>query len=136
MPQDRGAGLISMAAGVLVFILFVVFAVQLLFSLYASSTVTAVAHDAAARAASDPVAPREPIEADIRAHLGQMGEEAVLTWGDEDDDGDGIPDTVSLRVVVAPPRLVPRSIGDGVGLGVVDRTARVRIERPVAEIGP
>ena len=50
--DDRGAGLISTAAGVVVFLVFLLFAVQLLFGLYASSTVTAVANDAAVRAAS------------------------------------------------------------------------------------
>ena len=38
-----GAGLISTAAGVVVFLVFLLFAVQLLFGLYASSTVNAVA---------------------------------------------------------------------------------------------
>ncbi|MFP5255660.1 MAG: hypothetical protein ACLGI8_07390 [Acidimicrobiia bacterium] len=136
MAQDRGAGLVSTAAGTLVFILFVVFAVQLLFSLYASSTVTAVAHDAAARAASDPQAPLTPIEADVRRQLGRMGAGAELSWRAEDSDGDGLADTIALRVVVVPPRLVPRSIGDGVGMGVVDRTARVRIEQPITGTAP
>lgn len=133
MRGERGAGLISTAAGVLVFLLFVVFAVQLLFSLYASSTVTAVAHDAAARAASDPTPDLDRIAAEARAHLGRMGEDAVLTWHSDDVDGDGEADTIALRVVVAPPRLVPRSLGEGVGLGTVDRTARVRVERPVED---
>jgi hypothetical protein len=134
--RDHGAGLISTAAGVLVFLLFLVFAVQLLFSLYASSTVTAVAHDAAARAASDPAPDLDRIAAEARAHLGRMGEDADLRWQTEDADRDGEADTVTLRIVVVPPRLVPRSIGEGVGLGTVDRTARVRIERPTESSSP
>jgi len=136
MRRDDGTGLISTAAGVLVFLLFLVFAVQLLFSLYASSTVTAVAHDAAARAASDPDPDLDRIAAEARAHLGRMGERADLIWQTEDDDGDGEPDLVALRIVVVPPRLVPRSIGQGVGLGAVDRTARVRVERPIEVMSP
>lgn len=136
MRRDHGTGLISTAAGVLVFLLFLVFAVQLLFSLYASSTVTAVAHDAAARAASDPTPDLGQIAAEARDHLGRMGEGAEMIWHTEDDDGDGEPDLVALRIVVVPPRLVPRSIGQGVGLGAVDRTARVRIERPIAVTSP
>lgn len=136
MRSEGGSGLISSAAGVLVFLVFVTFAVQLLFSLYASSTVTAVAHDAAARLARDPAADPGPVEADARRHLGRLGDDAELTWRTEDADGDGAADTVVLRIVVIPPRFVPRSIGDGVGLGVVDRTARVRIERPVQEVRP
>lgn len=125
---ERGAGLIATAAGVLVFLLFVLFAVQLLFSLYASSTVTAIAHDAAARAATSPDPDLELIERDARQQLGRVGETAAFTWSTEDLDGDGVVDSIALRVVAAPPRLVPRSIGDGVGLGPIDRTVTVRVE--------
>ena len=48
---ERGAGLLSTVAGVVVFLVFLLFAVQLLFGLYATSTVNAVANDAATRAA-------------------------------------------------------------------------------------
>lgn len=136
MRGERGAGLISSSAGILVFILFLVFAVQLLFSLYASSTVTAVAHDAAARAASAPERDWALIGDEARGHLGRMGEDADLTWSTEDADGDGEVDTVALRIIVVPPRLVPRSMGEGVGLGAIDRTARVRLEQLVEVGGP
>lgn len=136
MRGDRGAGLIASSAGILVFILFVVFAVQLLFSLYASSMVTAVAHDAAARAASAPERDWDLIGDEARDHLGRMGDEAELTWHLEDADRDGELDTVALRIVVVPPRLVPRSVGDGVGLGAIDRTARARLEQLVGPVRP
>ncbi|MET0728593.1 MAG: hypothetical protein ABWZ76_09890 [Acidimicrobiales bacterium] len=129
MPHpDRGGGAISTAAGVLVFLCFVLFAVQLLFALYASSTVTAVTHDAAQRAALQDAPPRDVIEADARASLGQVGDHATFTWTSLDSDGDGGADTVVLRVLATPPRFVPRSIGDGVGLGQIERTVRVRVE--------
>jgi hypothetical protein len=121
-------GAISTAAGVLVFLLFLVGAVQLLFSLYASSTVTAVANDAAMRAAGQGAPPLEAIEAEARATLGQIGEDATFTWATDDTDGDGADDTVVLRVEARPPRFVPRSIGDGLGFGEIDRTVRVRVE--------
>ncbi len=127
---DRGVGVISTAAGVLVFLLFLVGAVQLLFSLYASSTVTAVANDAASRAAGQAAPPLEAIEADARATLGQIGEQARFTWGTDDADGDGSDDTVVLRVEARPPRFVPPSIGAGLGLTEIDRTVRVRLEEP------
>lgn len=126
--RERGAGLISTAAGVVVFLMFLVFAVQLLYGLYASSTVTAVVHDAAQRAAAPGAPPVGTIEADARASLGRVGEEASFEWAQEDTDGDGLADTVVLRVVADPPRFVPRSLGDGVGLGPIDRTVRVRLE--------
>jgi hypothetical protein len=126
--HDRGTGAISTAAGVLVFLIFLVGTVQLLFSLYASSTVTAVANDAAQRAAAAGAPPLSVIEADARATLGRVGDEASFTWSRDDADGDGADDTVVLRVIARPPRFVPPSIGDGIGLGAIDRTIRVRLE--------
>jgi hypothetical protein len=126
--HDRGTGAISTAAGVLVFLIFLVGAVQLLFSLYASSTVTAVANDAAQRAAAAGAPPLSVIEADARATLGRVGDEASFTWRRDDADGDGADDTLVLRVIARPPRFVPPSIGDGIGLGAIDRTIRVRLE--------
>ena len=125
--QDAGAGLISTAAGVVVFLMFVLFAVQLLFGLYASSTVTAVANDAATRAAAADSPSLPVIEADARANLGRIGDDARFTWTSDDENGDGHDDTVVLTVVVEPPRFVPSSLAPG-GFGEVRRTVRVRIE--------
>lgn len=128
MRGDRGAGIISTAAGVVVFLMFLLFAVQLLFALYASSTVTAVTSDAAHRAASSDAPDLRSIEADARSNLGQVGDDAEFTWDAIDSDGDGEPDTIALEVVAVPPRFVPASIGGVVGFGEIRRTARVRIE--------
>lgn len=128
--DDRGAGLISTAAGVMVFLVFLMFAVQLLFGLYASSTVTAVANDAVQRAATRDAPPLEIIEAEARANLGQVGDRATFRWHTEDADGDGGIDTVVLDVVATPPRLVPTSVGSAAGFGEVRRTVRARIEAP------
>lgn len=128
--RERGVGAISTAAGVLVFLVFLLGAVQLLFSLYASSTVTAVANDAANRAAANEAPPLAMIEADARASLGAIGDGATFVWQVDDADGDGTDDTIVLRVTAAPPRFVPPSIGDGLGFGVIDRTVRVRVEEP------
>lgn len=126
--RDCGAGLLSTAAGVLVFLVFLLFAVQLLFGLYASSTVTAVANDAAQRAAAAGAPPLDVIESDARASLGRVGDDAEFTWTLEDADGDGVDDTVILRVVAVPPRLVPTSIGSTAGFGDIRRTVRARLE--------
>jgi Flp pilus assembly protein TadG len=127
--QDRGAGLLSTAAGVVVFLVFLLFAVQLLFGLYASSTVTAVANDAATRAASAHAPSLAVIEAEARASLGEIGEEASFTWALDDSDGDGVDDTVVLEVVASPPRFIPSSIGGSIGLDEVRRLVRIRTER-------
>ncbi len=126
--SDRGAGLISSAAGVVVFLMFLMFAVQLLFGLYASSTVTAVANDAAQRAATRAAPPLSIIEAEARAELGKIGDDATFTWTTDDANTDGQIDTIVLEVVAVPPRFVPESIGGAVGFGEVRRTVRVRSE--------
>jgi hypothetical protein len=126
---DAGAGLISTASGVVVVLMFLLFAVQLLVGLYTSTVVTAVANDAARRAASEGAPQRATITDDARQLLGRVGDTATFRWGDEDRDGDGIVDTVALTVVARPPRFVPPSIGGRVGLDRIERTARVRAER-------
>lgn len=130
--SDRGVGLIASASGVLVFLVFLTFAVQLLFGLYATSMVTAVAADATQRAASTDGAPLEVIEADARASLGRVGDTATFQWSREDTDADGIDDTIVLAVTIDPPRFVPASLGDATGFGQIQRTARARVEQLVS----
>lgn len=127
-PVDRGSGLLSSVAGVVVFLVFLLFAVQLLFGLYATSTVSAVANDAATRAASAEAPSVPQIEADARASLGEVGRTAQFTWWEDDADGDGEPDTVVLEVVADPPRFIPASMGGTVGLDQIRRVVRVRRE--------
>ena len=126
--DETAAGLLSTAAGVVVFLVFLLFAVQLLFGLYASSTITAVANDAARRAAEDGAPPLPLIEADARHSLGAVGDSAEFRWERDDSDGDGAADTVVLSVVASPPRFIPPSIGGAIGLDEVRRTVRVRME--------
>ena len=116
----------------LVFLVFLTFAVQLLFGLYATSMVTAVAADATQRAASTDGAPLEVIEADARASLGRVGDTATFQWSREDTDADGIDDTIVLAVTIDPPRFVPASLGDATGFGQIQRTARARVEQLVS----
>ena len=127
-PADAGAGLLSTAAGVVVFLVFLLFAVQLLFGLYASSTVNAVANDAATRAASAGAPTLDRIESEARESLGEIGSSATFSWSVEDSDGDGSDDTVVLEVVADPPRFIPPSIGGAIGLDEIRRTVRGRRE--------
>jgi hypothetical protein len=125
--SDEGTGVFSTAIAVLVFLLFLLFAVQLLVSLYATSTVTAVTNDAVQRAATGG-ADLGAIEAEARASLGEVGRTAEFTWEQADADGDGATDTISLEVHAHPPRFLPRSIGDAVGLTDIDHSAVARLE--------
>jgi hypothetical protein len=128
---DAGTGAVSTSAGVLVFLVFLLGAVQLLFALYATSAVAAVANDAAQRAAAGGAESVAAIEADARRSLGEVGASARFDWSQDDADGDGEADTVVLRVVATPPRVLPSSIGDGLGVGTIDKTVRARLERPL-----
>jgi hypothetical protein len=119
---------LSTAAGVVVFLVFLLFAVQLLFGLYASSTVNAVANDAATRAASGGAPPLQVIESEARRSLGEVGSSATFTWDMEDTDDDGRADTVTLEVVARPPRFIPSSVGGAIGLDEIRRVVRVRTE--------
>lgn len=99
-----------------------------MFGLYASSAVTAVANDAAQRAASSSGSSLATIEADARSSLGRVGDAAEFSWTRADEDGDGAADTIVLTVVARPPRLVPTSVGRTTGFGEVRRTVHARIE--------
>lgn len=124
---DAGTGLLTLAGGLIVFLVFLLFATQLLVGLYARSVVTAVASDAAQRAATEPATPIELIEHEARAVLGRAGADASFTWRRIDGDGDGSVDTVAVTVAVASPQLVPSWVSAGT-LDQVERTVHVRIE--------
>jgi len=128
--EESGTGLISSAAGATAFLMLMLFAVQLLTNLYATTTVTAAGLDAARTVASRSVdhtdrasvsAAQSRAEAQFRQMLGSIGREATLTWS-----GDGR--VIRLRVEVRPPGIVPRSLATHVAFGEFDRTFTVAVE--------
>jgi Flp pilus assembly protein TadG len=129
--DDRGTGMISTAAGFLVFLMFLLLATQVLLGLYAKSTVRGTLDDAASRAANGFPSDRElrRIEDEARASLGRMGERTSTELRLVDDDGDAQPDVVSGTAIATPPRLVPVSLGGVGGLDQINVSVRVRIER-------
>ena len=101
-------------------------------NLYAASTVTAVAFDAAREVAGADGGPEaeQLAEAHARAVLGRAGAPDRLHhgWAYTSTDGDGAPDVVELRVrAESPSSFLP---GLTLPLSSVDRTIRVRLERP------
>lgn len=129
--DERGTGLIGSAAGVAAFVLFLLFAVQLIVNLYATSTVTAAGYDAARSVASasvdhsDPqavVGAQQEAERHLRDLLGAMGRGAELSWS-----SDG--DQIRLHLMVDSPGIIPSSVRDTTGLRRIDRTFVVRIEQ-------
>ena len=100
------------------------FAVQALFNLYATSVVTAVAYDAARRvAAADGGADSATeAEADARRALGRFGERVSFDWSASD--GEVVVLSVRAR---NPTRLLPAMAGP-LAFDEIDRTVRVRVE--------
>src|SRR4051794_17246393 len=125
--SDRGAGLFSTSFGILFFLGFLLFAVQLLFNLYATSVVTSATYDAArqvATEASHPATPEQLAAAEDHAPelLGRCGQAAAFSRDLSD------PDVIKLRVVVENPRVLSRTLASAVGFDTIDRTVTVRIE--------
>jgi hypothetical protein len=126
--RQRGAGLLSTSFGVLFFVGFLLFAVQLLFNLYATSVVTSAAYDAARSVATAPSQPatQEQLDAAVdhaRSLLGKYRDRAAFDWDLSD------PDVVRLHVHAVNPRLVAPPLDQLVGFDVIDRTVVVRVER-------
>lgn len=128
---ERGSGLISTAAGVAVFLVFLLFAVQTIVALHATSTVTAAGWDAARRVAGPDIDRGNPVlldraqrrsETQFRETLGELGERAELHWSVDDEH-------VSLQVVVDAPTIFPSSIRATRSLRRIDRTFTVRTEQ-------
>jgi hypothetical protein len=110
-----------------VFLALLLFAVQVLYNLYATSVVTSVAFDAARKVAAAAAAEAGEgavgsAEAEARQALGRYGERVTFEWA-----VDG--DAVALRVRADNPSfLLPAQAGP-VAFGDIDRTVRVRVER-------
>ena len=127
--NDRGAGVVGTAAGFLVFMLLLLAAIQLLFNLYATSMVTAAAHDAAAevagfRSSADRCAAVEAADRRFTEALGTYGAagHATLEWTCTD------PDVVRVRIRATHPSVLPPRLIGLRSLSELDRSIEVRIE--------
>jgi hypothetical protein len=117
-----------------VFLLFLFFAMQVMFGLYATSTLRATLDDAASRAAaSGGAGPADlaRLADEAEASLGEMGRRpsTVIELEMVDEDGDGLGDVVVGRAQAVPPRFVPPSIGGMIGFEQITAGVRVRVER-------
>lgn len=123
-PDESGAGVISSVLGVVFFLLLLLFAVQVLYGLYATSVVTAVTYDAAKAVAGSDGGEVARSEAQRRAtdQLGLYGKEVSFDWRRSDEDA------VRLTVRAQRPSFFPRELVGDSFLGDIVRTVRVRIE--------
>jgi hypothetical protein len=131
-PDDAGAGALSTAIGFLVFLTCMFLALQVIFGLYATSTVRATLEDAASLAANGggaSPAELERLAAEAEQSLGAIGRRpsTVIELEVVDEDGDGTGDVVFGHAVVEPPRFAP---GAGIlGLDMITASVRVHVER-------
>ena len=123
--DQRGGGPISLWIGFSVFLVMLLFAVQVLFNLYAASVVTAISYDAARRVAAAEAGPSSPAEAEAQARraLGRFASRVTFDWS-----GTG-PDEVVLRVRTDNPSVLLPVMAGPTSFDRLDRTIRVRVER-------
>ena len=114
---DRGAGLISMTAGVAMFLVLITFATQVFFNLYTTSVLTGLALDAARDVAERNGTSPAEAETDFLAQV----------EGDVEFDVRVVGDTVRARIRWRTKSLFP-AFGDARAFGVLERTFSVRVE--------
>jgi|SRR5699024_2643320 len=128
--SERGSSYIATVAGVTVFLILLLFAVQVLIGLYTTSTVEGAGRDAARRVASvrvdhdDPrarAAAVDSAESQLRSILGDVGRNADIRWTFRDG-------SVRLRIIAETPAILPSSLRDTASLRRIDRTVTVRLE--------
>lgn len=122
--DEQGGGLLSAWFGLVVFFTLLLFAVQVLYNLYATSVVTSVSYDAARRVAAahgDPGAVGHA-EADARRALGSYADRVTFTWAVDEE-------AVALRVQARNPSFLLPAVAGPLAYGELDRTVRVRVER-------
>ena len=128
-------GVFGTSIGFGVFLLFLFFAMQVMFGLYATSTLRATVNDATARAAAGggATSPAElaRLAEEAEGSLGEIGRRpsTVIELELVDEDGDGAGDVVVGRARAVPPRFVPPSIGGMLGFEEITAGARMRVER-------
>ena len=111
--------------GFVVFLAVLLFAVQVLLNLYATSVVTSAAYDAAREVAGADGGPGAVARAESRARrlLGRFGDDVSFDWSSTSEDD------VVLRVRGRVPSVVLPAQRGPMAFGQIDRTVRLRVER-------
>ena len=127
---QEGAGLIGSLAGLLVFLAFLLFAVQTLVALHTRSVVTDAAFEGARSVAGARVDHSDPAsvtaaQADatglVRRLLGRFGDRVEIDWSGT------TAESISLTVRARPPGFLWTALR-GPGAALIDRTVHVRVE--------
>ncbi len=124
-PDERGTGVISTWIGFVVFLGMLLFTVQALLNLYATSVLTSVAWDAAREVAGADGDSGAQASAEARARelLGRFGEGVSFDWSASSDED------IVLRVRGGVPSVLLENFGGRMPFGEIDRTVRLRVER-------
>ena len=125
VSDERGTGLVGTLGGVAMFGVLLMVAVNLLAHLHATSTITAVAFDAARTVAhaADDGSTRAAAVATARGLLGEVGGDTAFDWSGSSRD------VVRLRVDAPGPHLLPSPVLRQLGLDRIRRSVVVRAER-------
>lgn len=123
--DERGGGLVQLWAGFFVFLVMLLFAVQVLFNLYATSVVTSVSYDAARRVAGGDGGPDHMAAAEdvARQALGRYASRVTFDWSASG------PEEVVLRVQSDNPSVLLPVAAGPLAFDTIDRTIRIRVER-------
>ena len=125
--QERGAGVFSMAIGLMMFLLLLTFSVNLLYNLYTTSVISSLAIEAARDVAefdgSDPSAGIGAAEMEFRSEVANATFFELRVVNDA-----VLGDTVEAEITWASRSLFP-ALSNARAFGVIDRTFRVRVEQ-------
>ncbi len=126
MTDESGSGMVGSVVGVTAFLALLLFAVQLALNLYATSTLTAVAFDAARIVAGADGGPMA--EADAEAHVRSLlgADPVAMAWEYRDTDAQPGADVVALTVEVEHPTRLLAAMP--IPFQHVIRTVTVRME--------
>lgn len=122
---DRGAGIISSLFGLMIFLVFLLFATQLLFSLYATSVISNAAYDAGRQVArtGDTAIGQARFDGAVGSY------DASVTFGHEGGTGFNDADVILVTVTGRNPTLLPDRFAEPLPFATVNRTVRVRNEK-------
>lgn len=123
--RDRGAGIISSLFGLMIFLVFLLFATQLLFSLYATSVITNAAYDAGRQVAQtgDTAVGNARFEGAVGSY------EADVAFSFEGGTGFADADVIIVTVTGENPTLLPDRFAQPLPFANVERTIRIRNEK-------
>lgn len=121
---DRGAGVFSSAFGLLMFLVFLLFAVQVLFSLYATSVVTGAGYDAGRHLArtGDAAGAAQRFDQTIGDY------DAAVRFSFEGGTGLADADVIVVTITGENPTVLPDRFARTLPFGTVDRTLRITNE--------